>query len=81
MEDCRDGHCVYLCVQSRHDRHKSVPAKDPEHRALHVRSDPRGFLWFRVQGEAPVRSCESVNVLFSPTFVALGFFPFATFSK
>ena len=54
---------IYLCVQSRHDGHKSVPAKDPEHRALRVCFNPRGFLWFRVQGEAPVRSCKSVNVL------------------
>ena len=39
-----------FCVESRHAGHKSVPAKDPEHRALRVCSDPRGFLWFPCVG-------------------------------
>ena len=34
-----------------------VPAKDPAHRALRVRSDPCGLFWFRVQGCEPGFAC------------------------
>ena len=31
VEDCRGGQCGCLCVQFKHDGHKMVVAKNPEH--------------------------------------------------
>ena len=31
VEDCRGGQCDYLCAQFKHDGHKMVVAKNPEH--------------------------------------------------
>ena len=34
QQDCRGGQCDYLCVQFKHDGHKMVVAKNPEHWVL-----------------------------------------------